>query len=153
MGAILPHVSPDLEALKPLVEKAISRRVYRHYLGLATSQLKAAQTPQGTSAKKLLYVLRTALTGAHALRTGRIVVDLRELHDDYGFSGAGELIAAKRAGETMKLSESVGARWLEEVRRAFEVLDASYRASTLPEEPPNVADLEAWLLAERWKRK
>lgn len=153
LGALKPHVSPDLEALKPLVQNSLSRRLYRHYLGFATSQLKAAQTPQGTSAKKLLYVLRTALTGAHALRAGKIVIDLRELHDEYGFPGARELIAAKRAGETIKLSEHAAGRWLDEVRRAFDVLEGAYRASSLPDEPKGVADLEAWLLAERWKRK
>lgn len=152
LGAILPFESPDLAPLKPLVQKALSRRVFRHYLGFATSQLKAAQGPQGTSAKKLLYVLRTALTGAHALRTGNVVIDLGELHDEYGFAGARDLIAQKRAGEAIKLAPAEGERWLTEVRRAFDVLEEAYRASVLPEEPPNVGELGAWLMEMRKKR-
>jgi predicted nucleotidyltransferase len=152
LGALLPHTAPELEGLKPLVQRALSRRIFRHYLGFATSQLKAAQTAEGTSAKKLLYVLRTALTGAHALRTGRVVIDVNELLDTYGFGDARELIEAKRKGETIKLSEDAAARWGEDVKRAFTVLGEAHERSVLPEEPPNTAELEAWLLAERRKR-
>src|SRR5262249_39351189 len=99
LGRLVPHAAPELEALAERVEKTLSRRIFRHYLGFATSQLRAFEAESPGSAKKLLYVLRTALTGAHVLRTGRLVVDLRELCDDYGFADARELIEAKRAGE------------------------------------------------------
>jgi predicted nucleotidyltransferase len=152
LGALQPLRAPELDALAPLVERTLSRRIYRHYLGFATSQLNAAKSPEGTSAKKLLYVLRTALTGAHALRTGRVVIDLRELAPDYGFADARELIEAKRAGETIKLSEAAAARWIEDVKRAFGVLEAAHDRSPLPAEPEGVRELEAWLLAERQSR-
>lgn len=150
--ALLPLSTPELEALKPLVQRSLSRRIFRHYLGFATSQLKAFHGENPGSAKKLLYVLRTTLTGAHALRTGHIVADLRELIDEYGFPGARELIAAKRAGERVLLADEMGEKWASEVRRAFEVLDEAHKASKLPSEPEGEADLEAWLLAERRKR-
>lgn len=149
LGALLPYEAPELAALKPLVQKTLSRRLFRHYLGFATSQLKAAVGPEGASAKKLLYVLRTALTGAHALRTGRVVIDLRELLDEHGFAEARELIEAKRAGETIKLDADGSARWTERVTRVFAVLQEAHEKSTLPAEPEGVADLTAWLLAER----
>jgi len=152
LGALLPHAAPELETLKPLVQRALSRRIFRHYIGFATSQLKAAEGPDGVSAKKLLYVLRTALTGAHALRTGRLVIDLRELCDEHGFGAARELIEAKRAGEGVKLSREAAARWTEEVKRALSVLVEAHERSALPAEPEGAADLEAWLLAERRKR-
>ncbi|MFT3769499.1 MAG: nucleotidyltransferase domain-containing protein [Minicystis sp.] len=152
LGALLPHRAPELEELKPLVQNTLSRRLFRHYLGFATSQLKAAQAPEGTSAKKLLYVLRTALTGTHALLTGRIVIDLRELIDEHGFSEARELIEAKRAGETIKLAPEAATRWARDVVRAFGVLEQAHERSALPVEPSGVAELEAWLLAERRKR-
>lgn len=152
LGALLPYRAPELDTLEPLVQHALSRRIFRHYLGFATSQLKAAEGPEGTSAKKLLYVLRTALTGAHALRTGRMVIDLRELIDDYGFGAARELIEAKRAGETIKLSLEAATRWTEAVTRAFAVLEEAHDQSVLPVEPRGVAELEAWLLAERRRR-
>lgn len=152
LGTLLPHRAPELDALRPLAWKTLSRRIFRHYLGFAASQLKAAQGPEGTSAKKLLYVLRTALTGAHVLSTGEVVIDLRELIDEYGFGDARELIEAKRAGETIKLSEQAASRWVEDVQRAFSVLGDAHERSPLPPEPEGVAELEAWLLEERRKR-
>jgi hypothetical protein len=152
LGALLPHQAPELDELKSLVQGALSRRLFGHYRGFATSQLKAFQADGGGSAKKLLYVLRTALTGAHALRTGRVVIDLRELHDAYGFKDAGELIEAKRAGETIRLTAEMAARWEAEVQRAFGVLEEAYQASELPAEPQNARELEAWLLGERRRR-
>jgi uncharacterized protein len=149
LGALLPHAAPELEALKPLVQRSLSRRLYRHYLGFATSQLKAFEADGAGSAKKLLYVLRTALTGAHALLTGRVVIDLGELIDDYGFAEARELIAEKRAGETTRLSPEAAARWGEGVKRVFGVLEDAHARSTLPAEPEGVAELEAWLIEER----
>lgn len=168
LGRYQPHAAPELASLAPLVKKALSRRLQRHYLGFATSQLKAFEAdmppdsgphaapssgpPRASgSAKKLLYVLRTALTGAHALRSGEIVTDLRELIDEYGFPEARELIEAKRAGENVRLSTEAAVRWAGEVRRAFAVLDRAGNASVLPADPEGAADLEAWLLAERRK--
>lgn len=152
LGALQPLQAPELDSLRPLVKRALSRRIFRHYLGFATSQLKAFHSENPGSAKKLLYVLRTTLTGAHALRTGEIVADLGELIDAYGFPGARELIAAKRAGERVLLAGEMGERWASEVRRAFEVLDEAHKVSKLPAEPEGEADLTAWLLAERRKR-
>lgn len=151
LGALLPHSAPELADLQPLVQRALSRRLFRHYLGFGTSQLKAFHAGAG-STKKLLYVLRTALTGAHALRTGEIVTDLRELLDPYGFSDARVLIDEKRAGERTVLPPELAERWSNEVTRAFDVLESTYRSSPLPEEPQGAADLEAWLLEQRRKR-
>jgi predicted nucleotidyltransferase len=149
LGVLQPQRAPELEILRPLVKATLSKRMFRHYIGFATSQLKAAE---GGGVKKLLYVLRTALTGAHALRTGEIVIDVRELLDAYGFGGARALIEAKRAGETIALSEVEAARWRDEVKRALDVLVEAHQRSALPEEPRGAADLEAWLIAERRKR-
>ena len=114
-----------------------------HYRGFAKSQLQALRARGRRPAKKLLYVLRTALTGAHALRTGEIVTDLTELLDEYGFAEARELIEAKRAGEAAPLEEAMWARWGGEVERAFEVLERARASSVLPEEPPNAAEVGA----------
>jgi predicted nucleotidyltransferase len=152
LGALQPLRAPELAELSPLVQRALSRRIYRHYLGFATSQLKAFQADGGGSAKKMLYVLRTALTGAHALGTGRVVIDLGELCDGYGFGDARELIAAKRAGETIKLSAEAAARWERAVQRAFDVLAEAHERSVLPADPEGAADLEAWLLDLRRRR-
>lgn len=152
LGPIKLRAAPELDALKPLCAAAISRRIFRHYLGFATSQLKAWEAGERASVKKLLYVLRTTLTGAHALRTGAIVTDLGALLDDYGFGAARELIEAKRSGERSELPAGARDRWTGEVSRAFEALTAAHERSSLPEEPRNTDDLNAWLLELRRAR-
>jgi predicted nucleotidyltransferase len=141
--------APELEALKPLAAQALSRRLGGHYLGFAQSQ-REAFTREST-VKKLLYVLRTALTGTHALRTGEIVTDLGELCDPYGFGGARDLIVAKRRGELVKLEPAETAHWLAEADRTIGTLRAAIGDSPLPPDAPEGAShaLEDWLLQLR----
>jgi len=138
-----------LADLQPLVRASLSRRAHRHYAGFAHNQLRAAE--ESPTAKRVLYVLRTALTGTHLLRTGQLVTDLTQLMDRYGVAAARDLIAIKQRGEKVPLSGDDLERWRGELARALEGLDASATASSLPEEPParSVADLDAWLLEVR----
>jgi hypothetical protein len=149
LATLAPSAAPELDALRPLVRAALSRRIAGHYLGFATSQREAFA--KDATAKKLLYVLRTALTGAHALDTGEIVVDLSEVCEPYGFGEARELIEAKRKGEHVKLGAVDAARWQAQADRAIARLRASIDASPLPAEPPeaSVRALSAWLLEAR----
>ena len=141
--------APDLEGLKQLASRALSRRLGSHYLGFAQGQREAFT--RDTTAKKLLYVLRTALTGTHALRTGEIVTDLRDLCDPYGFGSARDIIVAKRRGELVKLDSGDTAPWLAEADRAIATLRAAISESVLPPEAPEDASraLEDWLLQVR----
>jgi hypothetical protein len=152
LGTLQPLVDPALAELRPLVQKTLSRRVFRHYLGFASSQLKAFESDGSRSAKKLLYVLRTALTGTHALLTGKVVIDVRELIDEHGFAEARELIEAKRAGETIALAGDRAEKWGKEVQRAIRLLIEAHERSILPVEPEGVAEVDAWLIEERRKR-
>src|SRR5262249_33345765 len=104
------------------------------------------------TAKKILYVWRTALTGIHVLRTGRIVTDVTLLLDEYGFGDAVELVAQKRAAERVVLDEPLRQRWRTEVERAFTRIDEALENSPLPEEAPNRAEIETWLLETRRRR-
>ncbi len=147
LGETALFSSPKLESLRPLAARSLSRRVHRHYAGFARNQLEQARaTP---AAKKCLYVLRTALTGTHLLRTGELVVDLTRLLDRYEFGHARELIEAKRRGERVELGTRERDRWLSEAERALALLEPARAESVLPEEAPNRAELEAWLLDVR----
>lgn len=143
--------SPEHASLQDLVARSLSRRIYRHYRGFATGQLREWEKDGFRSAKKLLYVLRTALTGTHALLTGKIETDVTLLLDEHGFSAARETVEAKRRGERSELATEVAERWRKEVGRAFEVLDAALARSPLPEEPANVPEIDAWLVELRRK--
>ncbi len=138
--------SPEHESLRPVVARSLSRRVHRHYAGFARNQLDHARRSATPSAKKVLYVLRTALTGSHLLRTGEMVVDLTRLLDRYGFEDARELALAKTRGERVELDAGERDRWLGEAQRALALLEPALAESVLPEEPPNRDELEDWLL-------
>jgi predicted nucleotidyltransferase len=140
------RATPEHASLRELVAESLSRRLHRHYRGFASGQLREWEKDGFRSAKKLLYVLRTTLTGTHALLTGTIETDVTLLLDEYGFSAARELVDAKRQGERSELPAELSERWRKEVGRAFEVLDGALARSNLPEEPGNVGEIEAWLL-------
>jgi hypothetical protein len=123
--------------------------VYRHYHGFASGQLRDLDETRAPTAKSVLYVLRTALTGAHLLRTGRLVTDLTALLDDYGHGQARALVEAKRAGERTPLDRATLDRWRDGLGRALGLLDEALAASPLPEEPRNRDAIEAWLVALR----
>lgn len=150
LGRMTPHASPLLDELRPLAERALSRRVHRHYSGFARNQLRFLE--KEPSAKKLLYVLRTTLTGVHLLETGELEPDLARLMNEYDLSDAAELIARKRAGERVALETRVLDAWRPRVDALFERLDVARDRSPLPEAPPNEAELGAWLLSVRRAR-
>jgi predicted nucleotidyltransferase len=149
LGQSVLEASPALASLRPIAKRALSRRVHRHYRGFATSQLR--ELTSKPTAKKLLYVLRTTLTGAHLLRSGELITDLGELLDQDGFGEARALIERKRAGENTPLDGDTLERWQRELTRAFEVLDDAEKSSALPLEPDS-GELEDWLLDVRKSR-
>jgi len=143
------QTSPEHESLRDIVKRSLSRRLHRHYRGFATGQLREWEKDGFRSAKKLLYVLRTTLTGTHALLTGEIETDVTLLLDEHGFGQARELVEAKRRGERSVLEPVLAERWRVAVARSFEVLDNAVARSVLPEEPANVREMENWLIELR----
>ncbi len=154
LGHLQPLVTPELDALRPLVKATLSKKLHRHYLGFGRSQLHEWEKSAHRSAKKLLYVLRTTLTGAHALRTGELVTDLTVLMDDYGFGAARALIEQKLRGEKSELPDALAEEWKQRTTEAFALLDEAHAGSTLPDQPSaqSEAALEGWLLELRRAR-
>jgi uncharacterized protein len=149
LGALIVHAAPELDELRPLVAGALSRRVHRHYRGFAGNQRRALEAAEHPTAKRLLYVLRTALTGVHLLRTGELRVDLTTVAADHGFGDALALVEAKRQGERTVLDDATAAAWRPRLDRLFGLLDDARDRSVLPEEPANAAALDAWLIETR----
>ncbi len=142
--------SPLLEELRPLAQASLSRRVHKHYRGFAASQLRFLE--RDPIVKKVLYVLRTALTGTHLLRTGELEADVTRLLDTYGFGDARELVVAKRAGERTAADPALLDAWRPRLQVALKALDEALAATVLPEEPPNALAIEAWLVESRRRR-
>jgi predicted nucleotidyltransferase len=149
LGDLVLHQAPELAELRPLVRRALSRRVYRHYRGFATQQRTAFETADRPTAKKLLYVLRTALTGMHLLRTGDVVTDVTRLAGEYGFEQVPALIEIKRGGERVPLDGAAVDEWRPRLDRLFELLDRARGESALPDESSGRTELEDWLVEHR----
>jgi predicted nucleotidyltransferase len=150
LGRWILRAPPWLSTLQPLVRKNLSKRVHRHYRGFAVGQRQLAET--GRTAKRVLYVLRTTLTGTHLLRTGELVTDVRELWGAYGFEAAEELVQIKVSGEKAVLADGVWERWRGDLDRAFRTLDEANEAAVLPENPVDPDALDEWLMDIRTAR-
>jgi uncharacterized protein len=147
LGRTQVVTSPILEDLRPLVKASLSRRLHAHYRGFSFSQQKLlAKEP---TAKKLLYVLRTALTGIVALETGRIEVDIVRLAELYPIEGLDDLVMRKTTGENVALSESEVASFQPRIEALLAKLDAARATSVLPDTPTNTEEIDAWLVALR----
>lgn len=148
LGAHQLLTSPLLEELASLAGAGLSKRYYAHYRGFAHQQLRALDQGPPT-AKGVLYVLRTTLTGTHLLRSGELRVDLTDNLEEYGYTEARELIARKRAGERTVLDAATAEHWLQRVQRAFSLLEEAHAESALPDQMPNADMLERWLVDVR----
>lgn len=144
--------SSELHApLADLVRRSVlSRRVIGHYRGFARSQMRELE--RAPTAKRALYVLRTALTGIHLLATGEMVTDVTTLLDDHGFADARELVTRKLEGERVALGEDEARHWLARLEDAFSRLEDAYETSVLPEDPPDEPAVSEWLVATRLAR-
>lgn len=145
------RAAPELDALAELVRQSLSRRVFRHYRGFAEGQRRELEKGEHRTVKKVLYVLRTALTGTHVLRTGEVVPDLRVTAQAHGFPEVSGWIARKLEGERVGVTEDElpAARTL--MDRAFAALEDARAGSPLPEEP-DPRPLDAWLIELRRRR-
>ena len=149
LGELLLVRTPLLAELQPIVARSLSQRCHHHYRGFALNQRKEAEKTR--RAKKVLYVLRTTLTGTHLLRTGELVTDVTRLAPRYGFE-LEDLLAAKSTAEKAPLDEATFASATLRMERAFATLDESLGVAMLPVEPPNAAEVEAWLVETRLRR-
>ena len=138
----------DHEALAALAQGAISRRFARHYTGFFAGCRREHE--RAPTAKSMLYSYRVALTGTHLLATGEVEPDLRVLAPAHGYDDVAELIERKQAGEEHGgldpgLDDHHRRRW----PQLAEALERAERASTLPDEAVNIAEVEAWLVGLR----
>ncbi len=151
LGSLQPITSTELDALRPLVRPVLSRRVYRHYQGFARQQHREWEATQFSSAKRLLYVVRTTLTGTHLLLTGELETDVTKLVAPYGADDVLALVEAKTRGEKAPLPTALSTLWRQRTTALFAKLDDARERSVLPTEAPEkaVRALEAWLLELR----
>ncbi|MBA3452542.1 MAG: nucleotidyltransferase domain-containing protein [Deltaproteobacteria bacterium] len=133
-----------LAEARGLVRPLLSRRCARHYGGFAMGQLRLFD--EKPTAKRALYVLRTAATGRAVMARGEIITDVNRL-TDFVPPEITELIAIKRLAEKQQLSADEVAAWRPRLVAAIEAVDSAWPTSVLPTDaPPDaIAALDAWL--------
>jgi predicted nucleotidyltransferase len=133
-----------LEEARAVVRPLLSRRCARHYAGFATSQLRMFD--ERPTAKRALYVLRTAATGIHLLARGELVIDLEKLRDHLP-NEVDELLSIKRTGERTELESTHAAEWRGRLAEVVESIDRGWRTAVIPTDPPapNIAAADQWL--------
>lgn len=149
LGALALDGDPVLLAqARAIVRPLLSRRVARHYGGFATSQLKLFD--EKPTAKRALYVLRTAATGRRLMARGELVTDVAQL-PEYMPAELDELLAIKRRAEQQQLDDAQRVAWRGRLVAAIAAVDDAWPSSVLPPEPPAAAieAADAWLLDVR----
>lgn len=133
-----------LGTARDVVRPLLSRRVGKHYGGFATSQLRLFD--EKPTAKRALYVLRTAATGRCLLARGEMHTDVAELTEFVPFE-IDELLAIKKRGEKQELDPVQAREWRARLTRAIDAVDSAWPTSVLPTEPPEKAldAVDAWL--------
>jgi uncharacterized protein len=139
-----------IDSARAVLAPVISRRVGKHYGGFAMSQLRAFD--EKPTAKRALYVLRTAATGLHLLATGKVVTDVADLGEHLP-SEIGELMAIKQRGEKQELEVEHARAWRSRLAAAIDAIDSAWPRSVLPSEPPPdaISAVDEWLRDVRQK--
>lgn len=135
-----------LAEARAVVQPTFSRRCMRHYRGFATAQLKAFE--EKPTAKRALYVLRTAASGRHLLARGVVETDVNVMRD-FVPPEIDELLEIKRRGEQSQLSSERAETWRGRLRAAVAAVDSD--GSPLPVDPPEaaIAAVDEWLIDVR----
>ncbi len=140
--------SPLLARLKELALGAMTKHLFHHYRGFAENQVRQIGQEDPPRAKSLLYLYRVLLTGIHALEEHKIEANLNTLLALYPVEGAADLIARKtREKAPLTLDEARGALARGEALRMR--LQQAFERTTLPDKPPNAAELERFLIEAR----
>jgi predicted nucleotidyltransferase len=129
---------------RDVVRPLLSRRVAKHYGGFAMSQLRAFDDKP--TAKRALYVLRTAATGRCLMARGEMETDVARL-GDFVPAEIGELLAIKQRGERQELEPAHAKVWRTRLVAAIDAVDSAWPTSVLPTDAPPaaVAAADAWL--------
>ncbi|MCB9566278.1 MAG: nucleotidyltransferase domain-containing protein [Myxococcales bacterium] len=142
--------SDELEELRALARRTISKKYFRHYQGFFRGKCRDHERSEAPGAKSLLYIYRVALTGIHLLHSGELCADLRVTAPRYGYDDALDLIALKTMGsERGSIAAPVDAHHRGNWQRLATDLEEAHATSSLPEQAPNAGELSEWLIQRR----
>lgn len=147
LSPLIILTSPWHEELAALARAGLSKRLYHHYAGFARGEWRDYQkTGVGKTVKRLLYLHRVLMTGIVLLTEGVVEANLHRLNDRFGLD-LDPLLAMKTreqadvAGDDLAYTQAVGG--------LFQRLDEAHESSPLPDEVPNRAALNEFLVRLR----
>ncbi len=151
LSPLMVYDSGCLEELRRLALGALTRHVVHHYKGFFRNRMKLAMDGQ-TAVKNVLYLFRVAMSGLFLLRTRRVETNLLGLNEAmFKLPFLEELVQRKVEGrEKGLLPEDERQHLLAEAERLAGQLDAAAEASGLPDHPPNLDDINDFLVRTRF---
>jgi len=134
------------QQLIALAKAGLSRGLYRHYHGFASGELRNYHRGSAKTVKQLLYLHRVLMTGIVLLQSGEVEMNLHRLADRLGYD-VESLVALKRL-EKAEFEGDVDPI-LARIDELFGLLDKARDESPLPEEVPNRAEIDDFLVSLR----
>ena len=147
LSPIVVLTSPAHEELQSLARTGLSKKLYRHYAGFAQGEWRDYQkVGVGKTVKRLLYLHRVLMTGIVLLNEGVVEANLLRLNERFGLD-LEPLLAMK----TRELADVEGedTSYTAAIGGLFEQLETAWKQSSLPEEVPNRAALNDFLVRLR----
>lgn len=137
----------DLRRLQKVTRGVVCRRFFTHYRNFAKGVVRDMENGEQRSVRHILGVYRTALTGIHLFRTGKVVIELMELAKQYRLARIKELVKIyQQDSEAVVLPKSP---WLNRIVKLHALLEESVENTKLPADPDNPRAVEEYLLDMR----
>ncbi|MBW2533704.1 MAG: nucleotidyltransferase domain-containing protein [Deltaproteobacteria bacterium] len=137
----------DLRRLQKVTRGVVCRRFYNHYRNFARGVARELDNGERRTVRHMLSIYRTAFTGIHLFRTGKVVVDLLELARQYRMARIRELVKLYQGdAEAMLPPDSP---WVNRIVKLHALLEESLERTKLPIDPDNPKGVEEYLLDMR----
>ena len=151
LSPLVVRTSPWHEELAELAQAGLSKRLYHHYAGFARGEWRDYQKVSekagvGKTVKRLLYLHRVLMTGIVLLTEGVVEANLHRLNERFKLDLNPLLAMKTREQAEFEGDDSV---YTQGIRELFERLDEANRRSPLPDDVPNRAALNAFLIRLR----
>ena len=143
--------SPEHAELQALARASLSKKLYHHYAGFAKGEWRAYQRivekpGVGKTVKRLLYLHRVLMTGIVLLTEGVVESDLHALNTRFHVDL--EPLLAMKTREQAEV-EGDDSAYTAEIAGLFAQIETAREASPLPEDVPNKAAINDFLVRLR----
>ena len=147
LSPLVVRTSPAHEELAALARAGLSKKLYHHYAGFARGEWRDYQkVGVGKTVKRLLYLHRVLMTGIVLLTEGVVEANLHWLNERFELDLDPLLAMKTREQADVEGDDAV---YTQAVGGLFERLDEARELSPLPEDVPNRAALNEFIIRLR----